>query len=396
VPPERVLKFDIYGDARLDPDVHEGYSKLFAEAPAIFWTPLNGGHWIIMGRDALSELLTSPTLFSSRQLQIPADESAPSFIPASLDPPDHAVYRRVIMKHFMPNSINQLEGHIRELAGTLIDAVRPQGRCDFIRDIAERLPISVFMRLMGMPLDRFEDFRAIAVGIFTTHDTNVRIKLFYQVIAELDTLIAERRREPADDLISKVVEARIDDTPIEAERIRSLCLNLFLGGLDTVTNAMGFFARHLAGDPALQQRLASNPALIPEAVAESLRRYGFVNAVRRVTRDVVYKNVSMSAGDMVFCVLPTVGLDKDVNADPQRFNVDRPKKTNFVFSYGEHTCVGLHLARLELRILFEEWLPRIPDFRVAPDALLRSHSGVVMGLDALPLTWNSAQTRAAT
>ncbi len=395
IPPERVLEFDIYNDPRLAPDVHQGYLKIFAEAPAIFWTPLNGGHWVAMGHDALSEILTTPTLFSSRQLHIPADEHAPAFIPASLDPPEHAIYRRVIASHLMPNSLAKSQDHIRGLAASLIDAVRMRGECEFIKDIAERLPISVFMGLMGLPLERFEEFRAMAVGILATNDTTVRVALFHKVVAELDALVAARRRQPEDDLISKILEARIDGAALEEHRVRSLCLNLFLGGLDTVTNAMGFLARHLAGDSALQQQLASNPAKIPDAVAECLRRYGFVNAVRQVTQNLTYRGVHMSANDMLFCALPTVGFDEQVNPDPLKFNLSRSNRIHFAFSHGAHTCAGLHLARLELRILFEEWLKRISNFRIPSDAKLHAHAGVVMGLDALPLVWDSSATIAA-
>jgi cytochrome P450 len=384
---ERVFDFDVYNDSRLIPDVHVGYLRVFAEAPRIFWTPRNGGHWVVMGKDALTDMLKDPAQFSSRQLQIPADEHAPQFIPAALDPPDHAMYRRVIVAHFMPNSINKLADHIRSMARELIERVLPRGKCEFIKDISEPLPISIFMRMMGMPLERFDEFRAIAVGILTTHDTNVRVAYFHQVIAEFDALVAARRMQPADDVISKVVSARVDDELLSEDRVRSLCLNLFLGGLDTVTNAMTFMARHLANDPALQQALSANLTRVPDAVDEGLRRYGFVNTVRRATRDLVYRGVTMCAGDMIFCVLPTVGLDEAANNDPQRFDIDRPRRNHFVFSHGEHTCLGLHLARLELRILFEEWQRRVPAFKIAPTASLQTHSGVVMGLDALPLQW---------
>lgn len=387
VPADRVFIFDIYSDATLDDDVHLAYLSMFKAAPRIFWTPLNGGHWIVMGRNALGELLRHPERFSSRQLHIPADEHGPVFIPAALDPPEHATYRDILMPHFSPRAVQAREAEVRALAIRLIEQVRPQGACEFIHDIAEQLPISVFMKMMGLPAERFDDFRAMALGILRTNDTDERIRLFHQVIGELDMLVALRTVDPQDDLISAILAARIGGAPLEPHRTQQLCLNLFLGGLDTVTSAMGFVARHIADDPQLAARLAADASLIGKAIEETFRRYGFVHAVRRAVADTTCQGVEMRAGDMIFCALPTVGFDDDANPEPEVFDLQRKLRTHWVFSHGIHNCVGMHLAKLELRILFEEWLKAIPDFAVSGDTRLHAHAGIVMGLDRLPLTW---------
>jgi cytochrome P450 len=196
-------------------------------------------------------------------------------------------------------------------------------------------------------------------------------------------------------LLSKLLAETVLGRPLTLSELQSMGYLLFLAGLDTVANALSFAFRHLATDPALQQRLAADPARIPDFVEESLRCYGVVNQTRIVCQDIEIAGVEFHEGDMVSCALPLAGLDERKNPDPERFDIDRKGREHIAFSTGAHTCIGNFLARAEMKIFTEEWLRRVPHFRVAPGATLTWRAGQVMALLTLPLEWSAAAQAAA-
>ena len=155
---EPVFEFDFYADPHVMKDVHEGYWRLKREAPPVFWTPSNGGHWVTTTAQGVTQVLRHPEIFSSRYLSIPPNEKQPHMIPESLDPPEHRAYRQLLRPYFESKAIAPLEQRIEDWTVRLIDAVAEQGQCEFVESIASRLPVSVFMEMFGFPLDRFEEF----------------------------------------------------------------------------------------------------------------------------------------------------------------------------------------------------------------------------------------------
>ncbi len=176
-----------------------------------------------------------------------------------------------------------------------------------------------------------------------------------------------------------------------AGRIHSICFLLFLGGMDTVTNVLGFTYRQLAQDGALQARLAEHPEAIPKFVEEALRMYGVVSNPRIVAKDCERLGVSFRKGDMLLCVLAMGGRDDRRNGSPDVFDIDRPVKSHVTFSSGPHLCIGHVLARAEIRIMTEEWTKRIPKFRASPGARPRFKLGCVNALESLPLQWSARE-----
>jgi cytochrome P450 len=166
VRPEQVFEFDIYADPRIGDDVQGTYAEALADAPDIFWTPRNGGHWLVQRHDLIAEIVKNPEVFSAREMQIPRVENPPFFIPLSLDPPSNVPYRHVLMPKFSPRAVSELEARMRELAAEIVAEVADAGQCDFIHDVAARFPVSVFMEVMGLPLDKLHEFRAIADTYF--------------------------------------------------------------------------------------------------------------------------------------------------------------------------------------------------------------------------------------
>lgn len=387
VPANLVFDFDIYADPRLKDDVHTGYATLHQDAPDIFWTPRNGGHWIFTRYEDIVEVVKDFETFSVREMQIPRVENPPVFIPLSLDPPANLPYRQALMPFFSPKAVATMEPRMRAFANEIIDEVVRKGECDFVHDVASRFPVSVFMELMGMPLERLRDFRTLADEYFNARTNEEIGALGGRIIGLMTELVEARRKMPADDLISKMVDFDIDGRKITLGELQSMLFVMFLGGMDTVTNVSSFAYRYLATDKALQERLAQDPASIPKFVEEAIRSFAVVNTPRIVTHDSERFGIKFREGDMVLSILALGSRDDRRFEKPNTFDIERPQQTGLTFSSGPHLCVGHNLARLEIRILTEEWVKRMPAFELKPGVRHVARAGTVMALESLPLVW---------
>jgi cytochrome P450 len=388
VKPSLVVDWDIYTDEALRRDPHLTYKAFHETAPEIFYTPRNGGHWVISRFDLMNDVLRDSQHFSTREMVIPKANSQYVLIPLNLDPPDHGVYRIVLMRYLSNKAVAAMEQRLVFWANRLIDRVIDDGRCDFIETLGASFPVSVFLEMMGMPLERFEEFRAIVLEYFSNATVERRNELQTQIATTVAEMIEEKRRQPGDDLLSKLIAETVRGQPLTSSELQSICFLLFLAGLDTVANALTFSFRHLAADPELQDRLAAAPERVPDFVEESLRRYGVVNTPRIVKKDIKIGDADFREGDMVLCPLPLAGLDERKNPTPEQFDIDRKGREHMVFSSGPHICVGNILARAEMRVFTQEWLKRIPQFRIAQGAQLNWRPGLVLALMNLPLEWS--------
>jgi cytochrome P450 len=248
--------------------------------------------------------------------------------------------------------------------------------------------VSIFMELMGLPLERLRDFRVIADAYFNARSNDDLARLGDQIMGIFVDLMEVRSLDPKDDLITSLMTIEVDGRRLTRDEILAMCLVLFLGGMDTVTNVSGFTFQRLAEEPALQARLQADPSLIPSFVEEGIRLHGVICTPRVVVKDCDRHGVSFRKGDMVLNILSQAGRDGRVNADADVFDIDRPNKVHLTFSTGPHLCLGHILARAEIRILAEEWLRRIPRFRATPGARHGFRIGTVHALEALPLEWD--------
>jgi cytochrome P450 len=208
-------------------------------------------------------------------------------------------------------------------------------------------------------------------------------------------LIAARRAKPEKDLITELVQGEVNGQPLTTDEVQAYCLLLFGAGLDTVANSLSFSMHYLAGDPALQARLKADPGLIGEAVEEFLRKFGIANVVRIVTRDAEFGGVQLKQGERVLLMLSAGNYDPKIFADPARFDLDRDNKTHISFNTGPHRCVGSHLARIEMKVFYEEWFKRMPLVRRDPDKRVVVRGGQTFALENLPLLWDPAQVAPA-
>jgi cytochrome P450 len=290
---------------------------------------------------------------------------------------------------FSPKSIMALKDGIRTLAAELIEAMKPKGTADFIADVAEPLPVQVFLKMFGLPVERQKEYRAVVKDHMAGHkdpDPRSVMMRLLKVTAIMKETVLDRKENPKDDIISMLWQADIGGKPTTIDDMENYCVVLFAAGLDTVVNGMGLGVRHLALNPELQRQLRADPKLIPEATEEILRRYTFTVPPRRVNKDMTFMGVEMKNGDRAMLFLPAADLDAREYPNPDRYDTKR-ENVHIAFGTGPHRCLGSHLARVELQLMYEELLARMPEFRLAEDKPLKFHGGHVVGPDALWITW---------
>jgi cytochrome P450 len=400
IPDAAVYDFDMFLDPELLRNPHERVRQILREAPPVFWTPRNGGHWVAMGHEAAFEVsrdwerfssgLLSPELVAQLMAMAPPGmKHIPRSVPITLDPPDHTRYRAPLAAPFGPKAIRARTEEIRTLAGELIEAVAADGACDFIAAVAEPLPVKVFLKMMGLPQERLAEFRrlvhvVLAPGMLDIAESAGRMRL---VADAIDDVILARRDDPKDDLISLLWRTEIEGEEMTLERMEDFGVLLFVAGLDTVINGIGFGVRHLAANPEFQEQLRADPALIPDAVEELLRRYTFTAPMRRLAKDTEFFGWPMKRDERITIYLPGADLDPAAFDAPETFRLNR-QENHIAFGAGPHRCLGSHLARLELQVLYGELLKRLPSFRLDPDRPATFHAGNIIAMDALPLRWD--------
>jgi cytochrome P450 len=401
VPEKAVFDFDYFHDDGLFDDPHARIRKLVDEAPPLFWTPRNGGHWIAIGYHEAFRILREPESFSSALMppeiralatdgRLPGGERIPLMTPIMLDPPEHTRLRAPLQKTFSPRTVMALKDKIEALAVSLVEAMRPLGAADFVAAVAEPLPVRIFLEMMGLPDDRIGEFRALVREVFAPRGTDPKAEaLRMRRIADamLDQIVA-RRDDRRDDIISLLWGVEIDNQPMSLELMEDYCCLLFIAGLDTVINAMTYGVRHLARHPELQAELRARPERIVEATEELLRCYSFTGPMRRVTQDTELDGVALAAGDQIFVFLGGVDLDPREFPEPETFELGRENANHLIFGAGPHRCLGSHLARVELQVLYQVVLEALPEFRLDPDRWPVFHPGNILSVSSLPMRWD--------
>ena len=402
VPEALVYDFDFFGDPGLIADANTRVLEVVRDAPPVFWTPRNGGHWMLRGHSAVFKASRDPESFTVERFKyedilaakaaLPPGEPAPLIpLPNSIDPPHHAMFRAPLLGVFSPKAMLALKDDIRALAAEMIEAVKPQGGCEFMAAIGEPLPVSIFLKLFGLPVERQKEYRAIvkqhmAIRSFEPGAAQKRLRQVADVMGET---ISERRAHPQNDILSTLWQSNFDGRPAEVHDLENYGVMLFLAGLDTVMNGMGLGVRHLADHPELQASLRANPKLVPDVSEELLRRYTFTLPPRLVTKDLEFEGVAMKEGETAVLFLPAADLDPTEFPEPGAFDIERENKAHIAFGTGVHRCLGSHLARIELQVLYEEMMDRLPEFRIDRSKPLRYHGGPVWGPDKLHLLWDA-------
>ncbi|RYE64667.1 MAG: cytochrome P450 [Oxalobacteraceae bacterium] len=399
IPASATYDFDMYLDPGLLRDPHKRICEIIAVAPPVFWTPRNGGHWVVTGFKENYEASRDTEIFSSEiqpramiemiRPMLPAEFGhIPLPTPINLDPPSHTIYRAPLQSAFSPKAMMARKEEVRELANSLIDRVIDKGHCDFIRDIAEPLPVQVFLKMMGLPLERMAEFRQLVHEFMAPGEPIDSVFRMRKVADSMRPDIEARRAEPKDDLISLLWRSEIDGKPMTMELMEDFAVLLFIAGLDTVINGMGYGIRHIAANRVFQDELRADPKRIVEAAEELLRRYTFTVPTRRITRDTEFAGVTMKAEERLMLFLPGADLDKREFESPEIFTLERENNVHIAFGVGPHRCLGSHLARIELQVIYEQMLARLPSFRIDEAKPTMFHAGNILAIDTLPLRWD--------
>jgi cytochrome P450 len=400
IPDSVVYDFDMFADPAYTADPHKRVLDLYKNAPPIFWTPRYGGHWMFVSHAANFDAARDTESFSNAIVpreyikamlaKLPPNIGhIPQAFPITLDPPEHTTYRMPLQRVFSPKTVNTLKDSIRSLAAELIDPLVNQGGCDFMAAVAEPLPVQVFLKMLGLPLDRMPEYRALLREHLSEVEPDAMkgVMRLQKVAAIMRDVVLDRRDNPQDDIISMLWKVEIDGKPTTLADLENFGVLLYIAGLDTVMNGIGHGIRHLAENPDLQKQLRANPELIGEATEELLRRYTFTVPPRRVAKDIEFHGLKMKENDRVMLFLPGADLDSKEYPHSEKFDLNRENKTHIAFNAGPHRCLGSHLARVELQICYEEVLKRLPEFRLDPAHKLHYHCGHVVGPAELHLLW---------
>ncbi|MGB9370201.1 MAG: cytochrome P450 [Xanthobacteraceae bacterium] len=320
--------------------------------------------------------------FSSRRIIV--RETPPPRIPAppiTSDPPEHRPAKNLLLPAFTPDSIKQHEPRTREICARLVEGFAGKQGCDAAADYAQEIPVRVIATMLGLPEEEGDRFRKWIHEILELGITrpDILMKAIGETTKYFQEEVAKRRAAPTDDLITQLSRATVDGQPITEDHLLGAIRLILIAGIDTTWSAIGSCFWHLAQHPEDRRRLVNEPALIPTAVEEFLRAYAPVTMAREVIKDTTVNGCPMKPGHMVLLSFPAANRDPRVFPDADRVVIDRKENRHAAFGLGIHRCIGSNLARMEITVALQEWLKRIPDFRLDPSAKVTWSEGTVRG-----------------
>jgi cytochrome P450 len=360
--------------------------------PRIFYAPVNTydgyGAWVITRAEDQRRVLQDAVTFSNNRFLFKKalGEDLP-MVPLEIDPPEHAAYRHLLNPLLSPKRVEALADGARARAVRLIEGVKGKGSCDALNAFAFPFAVGVFLQFLGLPDDRLMEFVGWANAQFHG-EPDERVAAMRTVYDFMKGLVASRREEPVDDFVSFLLRSEVEGRPLNEKEVLGIAILLFEAGLDTVAAALGFGLYHLATHPDDQARLRASPELIKNALEEFLRAYTVNQLVRRAVKDVDFEGVQIKAGDFITCGIMIANRDPREYEDPDTVDIERDANRHMAFAYGPHRCLGSHLARRELAIGLEEFLGRIPTFRIKEGTAPITYGGHVFGIENLILAWD--------
>jgi cytochrome P450 len=372
-------------------DPYPAYRKLRATAP-VCWNDVTN-FWALLKYEDIRFVSSNPAMFSSTKgITIP-DPAMPSPVqPGSLiftDPPRHRQMRKLINSGFTRRRVAVLEPKIREIVRGILDGIQPDSVHEFAEEIAAPLPTRMIAELIGAPPDDWEQFRAWSDAATGTADPEIELDPLVamgQLFEYFQKLIAARRAEPRDDLLSVLAEAEIDEHRLTDEDLLNFAFLLLVAGNETTRNLIALGTLALISHPDQCRLLVEEPALIPAAVEEMLRwNSPVVHMARTATADIEIRGQLIREGDVVVMLYGSANRDEEIfGPDSEEFKVTRHPNPHIAFGCGEHSCVGAQLARLEATVLFEELLGRFPRLELVGD-VDRMRATMVPGVKRMPV-----------
>lgn len=377
-------------------DPYPAYRELRATSP-VCWNDVTN-FWALLKYEDIRFVSSNPAIFSSTKgITIP-DPHMPSPVqPGSLiftDPPRHRQLRKLINAGFTRRRVAVLEPKIREIVRGILDGVQPDSVHEFAEEIAAPLPTRMIAELIGAPPDDWEQFRAWSDAATGTADPEIQLDppvAMGQLFEYFQKLIAARRTEARDDLLSVLAGAEIDGHRLTDEDLLNFAFLLLVAGNETTRNLIALGTLALIAHPDQRRLLIEDPTLIPGAVEEMLRwNSPVVHMARTATTDVEIRGRLIAEGDTVVMLYGSANRDENIfGADSEEFKVTRHPNPHIAFGCGEHSCVGAQLARLEASVMFDELLRRFPRLELV-GKVDRMRATMVPGVKRMPVRLGTA------
>jgi cytochrome P450 family 142 subfamily A polypeptide 1 len=331
-----------------------------------------------------------PSLFSSAGGSRPASMPLPHMI--DQDDPRHTRQRRLVYKGFTPRQVAAIEDHTRAIVTRIIDSVAEAGTCDFVADVAVPLPLTVIGEMLGIPTADHHLMQVWSDEMISGadgHGTDETTEAYLHYRSYQLGIIEARRAEPTDDLTSILVHATIDEERLDDNELLHELLLLLVGGNETTRNVISGAMEALIAHPDQRQALIDDPSLLPEAVEEFIRWVTpIVTMNRTTTSDTTLHGRTIPAGSSVLLMYASANRDERHFVNPEGFDIRRHPNPHVSFGFGPHFCLGASLARLEIRVMYEELLRRLPGIELAPGAVIeRSPSSFIRGITTMPVVW---------
>ncbi len=399
--------FDIFNpDIYVEGIPYEVYRRMRAEAPVYrHHEPDGRGYWAVMKYEDVVSISRDPGTYSSARGATfikdhgPDELSAMQMMMLNMDPPQHIRFRNLVKHAFIPKQVTSLEPRIRRAVRTIVDGVAQKGRCDFVSEIACRLPLEVIAEMIGVPeedRDRVYEWSNKMVGFddpeyqTSMADGQAAAMQMWQYAGELGQA---RFEKPGDDLISMLMSG-VADGGLSPFEFASFFMLLFVAGNETTRNLISGGMLTLIEHPDERARLIADPSLMPSAVEEMLRWISPLIYFRRTaTRDVELRGQKIRENDKVVMYYPSANRDESVFKNPDVFDVARSPNDHLAFGVGQHWCLGANLARLEIRIMFDELLRRMPELEL-DGPVRRLRSNFLNAIKSMPVKYRPERVRA--
>lgn len=395
---------------------YEAWRVLRAQAPVFWQERVPGlGFWSVTRYDDALKVYHDPETYSSESgisLQFTtiganasAEQAGFGQMMIMTDPPRHGKIRSLINRRLTPRAVAVFEPQIRQITTDVIDAVIGNGECDFVVDVAAKLPTAVICEMMGIPRAYWDAMFTLGNQSIGTDDPEYQqgrsavdtgMAAQAQVFSHFSKWISERRTNPRDDLISALIHGDVDGAKLTDLEVLFNCFLLIIGGQETTRNATSGGILALIENPAQRARLNREPSLLPVAMEEFLRWTSPVTHVMRVAKkDAELHGQKILKGQRVVIWNASANRDESVFAHPDVFDITRTPNDHLAFGHGEHFCIGANLARLELRVMIEEVERRMPDLELS-GPVERLRSNFVAGIKHMPVRFRPGRTGAGT
>ena len=341
--------------------------------------------------EAVRQIAHDTEHFSSRRVIVRderpevAKNAAP---PITSDPPEHKPAKQLLLPPFTPDAMKKLEPRVRAICNELIDEFIADGRVDAAARYTKHIPVRAIAHMLGIPesdSDLFIKWIHMILELSIKNES-----MLVQAVQEMSAYfmghIEQRKQKPGDDLISYLLGAKDKNgQPLEDSHVMGSLRLLLIAGIDTTWSAIGASLWHLAKTPSDRDRLIAEPSLMPTAIEELLRAFSPVTMAREVTKETTIEGCPVKPGNMVLLSFPSANRDPAMFPDADKVVIDRRENRHAAFGLGIHRCVGSNLARMEMQVAIEEWLKRIPDFRLDPAGTVTWSQGTVRGPRQLPI-----------